>query len=152
MHFSGKKIDRRIVPDRRKQPTPFISRHTYMSGRRRTLRREEDKKKYSFVDWYSPRLLITLLFLLILSMLDAYFTLTLIREHGIAEANPIMAFYLEGGNISFIIEKLLFTKVSIFIFCLYNNFTITKFSLASSIIIYSAVVLYELNIVYKFFP
>jgi len=63
-----------------------------------------------------------------------------------------MAFYLECGNLSFIIEKFLFTKVSIFIFCLYNDFSITKFSLASSIIIYSAVVLYELNIVYKFFP
>ena len=144
--------DRRLTPDRRKQPTSCISRHTFISGQRRTVRREVDKKKNIFVDLYSPQLLITLLFLLILSLLDAYCTLTLIREHGIEEANPVMAFYLECGDISFIMGKFLFTTVSIFIFCRYNNFSVTKVSLASSIMIYLAVVLYELNIMYKFSP
>jgi len=152
MQFSEEKTDRRIVPDRRKQPTSFISRFTFINGGRRTIRREADRKKHIFVDWYSPKLLITLLILLILSLLDAYFTLTLIKEHGVVEANPVMAFYLECGNVSFIIEKFLFTTVSIFIFCLYNNFSVTKVSLTSSIIIYAAVILYEMNIMYKFFP
>jgi len=148
----AEKPDRRIVPDRRKQPPFFASRHAFIVGRRKIIRRELDKKKYIFVDWYSPQLLITLLFLLILSLLDAYFTLTLIKEHGVAEANPIMAFYLECGDISFITGKFLFSTASIFIFCLYNNFFVTKVSLASSIIIYLVVILYELNIMYKFFP
>lgn len=146
------KSDKRIVPDRRKHPTCFVSRYTFIGGRRKIIRRELDRQRYVFVDWYSPQLLITLLCLLILSLLDAYFTLTLIREHGVAEANPIMAFYLECSDISFITGKFLFTAVSIFIFCLYSNFFITKVSLASSLVIYLVVILYELNIMYKFFP
>jgi len=148
----AKKNDKRTSPDRRKQPTAFAGRYTFISGRRRTIRREGDKKKHIFVDWYSSRLLITLLSLLILSLLDAYFTLLLIKDHGVTEANPVMAFYLELGEISFIMEKFLFTAVSIFIFCVYNNFLVTRVSLASSIAVYSGVILYELNIIYKFFP
>jgi hypothetical protein len=145
------KSDRRNVCDRRKQPTLFASRHTFISGRRKIIRRELDKKKYIFVDWYSPQLLITLLILVILSLLDASFTLTLIKEHGMVEANPVMAFYLECSDISFITGKFLFTTVSIFIFCLYNNFFVTKVSLASSIIMYLVVILYELNIMHQYF-
>jgi len=145
------KADRRLVPDRRKQLTPFISKYRFIGGQRRTIARKGDKKKYIFVDWYSPQLFITLLFLLILSVLDAYFTLSLMKGHGMAEVNPIMALYLECGEMSFIICKFLITTVSIFIFCLCSDFFIAKLSLASSVIMYFTVVSYELNILYKFF-
>jgi hypothetical protein len=146
------KTERRIVSDRRKQPARFISKYTFINGQRKAVRRKADKKKHIYVDWYNPQLLIVLLFLLILSLLDAYFTLTLIKEHGIVEANPVMAFYLDFGNMVFIMEKLLFTAISIFIFCIYSNLSITKVLLTSFIVIYSAVVLYQLNIMYIFFP
>ena len=145
------RANRRIEPDRRKQPTPFISRYRFIGGRRRTIRREADKGKYAIVEWYSPQLLTALLFLLILSSLDAYFTLTVIKYHGLTEINPVMALYLASGETLFIIGKFLITTVSIFIFCLCSSFFITKLSLASSIIIYLAVVSYELNIIHKFF-
>jgi hypothetical protein len=151
MHFTEKKTDRRIISDRRKQPDVFINTYAF-NDRRRTIRRESDKKKRIFSYSYSPQLFVILLSLLILSLLDAYLTLTLIHEKHIVEANPVMAFYLEAGNIPFIFEKFLFTTLSIFIFCLYSRFPITKFSLVALIIIYSAVVLYELNILYNLYP
>ena len=145
------RTNRRVAPDRRRQPTPFISRYRLIGGRRRTVRREAEQGKYAVVEWYSPQLLIALLSLLILSSLDSYFTLTVIKYHGLTEINPVMALYLASGETSFIIDKFLITTVSIFIFCLCSSFFFTKLSLASSIIIYLAVVSYELNIIHKFF-
>ena len=143
------KTNRRIH-DRRKQPALFISKHVFIGGQRNTTRRKADKKQYIFVDRYSPQLLVPLLFLLILSILDAYLTLILIKYHGMTEVNPIMASCLACGEISFVVQKFLITIISIFIFCLCSNFLIAKLSLASSIIIYLVVISYELNVIYKF--
>lgn len=152
MHNSAENIDGRIISDRRNRPTPIISRHTFIGGKRNTVRRKADKKKHIFVDLYSTQLFITLLTLLILNLGDCYFTLKLIKENIIVEANPIMAFYLGHGDASFVMSKFLIFTVSLFIFCLCKNFYITKVSLASSIIIYLLNIVYELNIMYKFYP
>jgi len=143
--------DRRILDDRRKQTTLFVSRHTFRAGRRRTIRREEDKEKHIFVDHYGLHLFIALLFLFILSMLDAYLTLELANANMATEVNPVMALYLEHSNVTFLVEKFLFTSVAVFIFCVSNHFSITRISLALAIIIYFGVVLYEVSVMNNFF-
>lgn len=144
--------DRRIIDDRRKKSTPFLSRQTIFGGLRKTIRREEDKKKHIFIDNYGLRLFITLLLLLILSISDAYLTLTLVNAHNATEVNPIMALYLEHGSITFFLVKFLFTSVAVFIFCVFNNFAVARISLALAIIIYVGVVYYELSIMNNVFP
>ncbi len=144
--------DRRIIDDRRKKSTPFLSRQTIFGGLRKTIRREEDQKKHIFIDNYGLRLFITLVLLLILSISDAYLTLTLVKARNATELNPIMALYLEHGNITFFLVKFLFTSVAIFIFCVFNNFAVARISLALAIIIYIGVVYYELSIMNNFFP
>jgi len=144
--------DRRIINDRRRQPTPFLSRHIISGGRRRSIRREADKKKHIFVDHYSLHLFVKILLLLILSVLDAYLTLALVKESVIVEANPIMALYLEHGDVTFFLEKLLLTSLSVFIFCVFNHFTVARISLSLAIIIYLGVVFYEVSIMNHFFP
>ena len=137
---------KRIIDDRRKQSTPFLSRQTIFGGRRRTIRREADKGKYIFFDSYDLRLFITLLLLLILSVSDAYLTLTLVKTYSATELNPIMAVYLEHGSITFFLEKFLFTSVAVFIFCIFNHFAVARVSLSLAIIFYLGVVYYELII------
>ncbi|NWF51548.1 MAG: hypothetical protein HXY47_00500 [Nitrospirae bacterium] len=146
------KVERRHLPDRRKSPTLLISRYTFIGGRRKTIRRYSDRKKYIFVDIYSPQLLLMLLFLLILNISDGYLTLILIRENIAVEVNPIMSFYLELGNISFLTAKLFFTILPLFTFCICKNFSITKASLSTVMIIYISLILYELNLIFKFLP
>jgi hypothetical protein len=141
----------RIIDDRRKQSTPFLSRQTICGGRRRTIRREEDKGKHIILDSYGLRLFITLLLLLILSIADAYLTLTLVNAYNATELNPIMALYLEHGSITFFLEKFLFTSVAVFIFCVFNRFAVARISLAGAIIIYLGVVYYELSIMNSLF-
>ena len=144
--------DRRIIGDRRKLSTAFLSRQSIYSGRRETIRREVDKKKYSLVDNYSPRLFIILLLLLLLSVTDAYLTLSLVNVSNTKELNPIMALYLEHGTFTFFLEKFLLTSVAVFIFCVLNNFAVARVSLALAIIFYFGLVFYELNIMSNFFP
>lgn len=143
------KIERRHLFDRRKRPTPFISRYTFIGGRRKTIRRCSDRERYNFVDLYSPYLLIMLLILLILNIGDGYLTLVLTNENIAKELNPIMSFYLELGNIPFFAVKFFLTILPLFIFCICNNLSITKASLVIAITIYLSLIIYELNIIFK---
>jgi hypothetical protein len=143
--------NKRIIDDRRKQSTPFLSRQTIFGGRRRSIRRETDREKHIFLDSYGLQLFITLLLLLILSITDAYLTLTLVKAYNAIELNPIMAFYLEHGSITFFLQKFLFTSIAVFIFCVFNRFAIVRISLALSIILYLCIVFYELSILNNLF-
>lgn len=148
--------DRRIIGERRQPPTAFLSRQTIFGGRRKTVRRENDRKAYLPVDHYGLRLFINLLLLLLLSVCDAYLTLTLVKKYNAAELNPIMALYLECGSITFFLEKFLFTSGAVFIFCLFYNFALTKISLALAITFYFGLVCYELimmhNMIHNIHP
>jgi hypothetical protein len=135
--------NRRIVSDRRKCPTPIISRYTFIGGRRKIIRREEDKRRYLFVDLYSTRLLIAVLSLLFLSCLDAYLTLTLIEKGSVVEANPVMAYFLNHGILPFTIIKFTITAVSLIILCVFKNVYITRISLPFAIKIYVIIIAYE---------
>lgn len=141
--------DRRILPDRRKRPTPMISRYTFIGGQRKTIRRESDRRRHLFVDLYSPHLLIIFLALLLFSYLDAYFTLTLINHDFIIEANPFMALYLENGIAYFIVNKFLLTALSIFILCIFNNISIARIGLRFLVMVYLSVITYQLYLMYK---
>jgi len=150
MQSLGEEIEKRFLTDRRKSPSPFISRYTFIGGQRRTIRRVSDRKKHNFVDVYSSHLLLMLLLLFVLNISDSFLTLVLIKENIAAEVNPIMSFYLELGNIPFLTAKFFLTIVPLFTFCICKNFSLSKALLASAIIIYLSIITYELNLFFKF--
>jgi len=152
MENSAGKTENRIISDRRKRPTPFISRYSFHGGRRKIIRRKEDKKRYVFVDLYSTRLLIILLVLSALSIIDTYFTLSLIRVNLAAEINPIMSFFLGYGSTPFILSKFLFTTIPLFVLCICKNRPITRVLVVLTVCLYLVVIMHELNIMYHFFP
>jgi len=149
---SAGKTTRRKIPDRRKSPTPFISRYSFLGGHRKIVRRDEDKKKYAFVDLYSPRLFIILLVLSALSIVDSYFTLSLIKENLAAEINPIMAFFLERGSTPFVLSKYLITTIPLFILCICKNRPTTRVLVVFTVFIYLFIIMHELNLMYHVFP
>ncbi len=152
MATSEEKTDNRIIRDRRKYPTPLISRYSFYGGQRKMSRRETDRKQHIFVDQYSTSLFIILLLLLILSLFDGFFTFILIKHNIVFEANPIMAFFLGYDHVSFFAVKFLITGVSVLIFCLCKNNYVTKIFLGVAVIIYLSIVLYELNIIHNRYP
>ncbi len=130
--------------DRRRYPTPTISRYTFYGGQRKTVRRAEDKIEHIFVDLYSSRLLAIVMSLLILSCLDAYLTLSLIGTGRVIEANPVMAFFLDYGFVPFTSIKFMITSTCIVILCMLKNVKITRICLPCAINVYVLVVIYEL--------
>jgi len=100
--------DRRQNADRRE-----ATWHAFLYGnfrpRRRLGRREADGHLYLF-DWYEPRVLYLALGVLLLSCIDALFTLNLLN-HGAAEANIFMASALERGIDGFLTSKISMTGI-----------------------------------------
>ncbi len=144
--------NKRVYPDRRKRPTYLLSKYTLIWGRRRGVRRRTEKKKHIFVDLYSPLLLIVILSILLFSCADIFFTLELMKKGVITEANPSMAFHLENGTLSFIFNKFLITAVSLIILCLFKNNYIARFGLSFSIVVYMAIVTYQLYLMHTLLP
>src|SRR5512137_2423153 len=93
--------------DRRSRRRPPL-KYMIFGGKRTSARRDSDKKKFIFVDRYSPWLLILIVLLIMLSLADAFFTLYLI-DHGATEINPIMAYFLSLGPWPFIFSKYFLT-------------------------------------------
>ncbi len=141
--FPAEKTNIRDKPDRRKCPTPIFSRYTFSGGRRRIIRRRDNKKQHLFVDLYSTRLLIAIIGLLCLSCLDAYMTLELIDKGKVFEANPIMAYFLDFGILPFTTIKFIITATALVILCLFKNVNITRISLPIAIKIYILIIMYE---------
>jgi Domain of unknown function (DUF5658) len=101
----GFDTERRLARERR-----ALSWRTFFFGsltpRRRGNRRGEAVD--GLLDWHEPHLLFLAIMILLMSVTDAFLTLTLINE-GANEANPIMAFLLERTPRLFITAKMLLT-------------------------------------------
>lgn len=72
------------------------SRYAVGGGRRRTVRRAEERTG-AFVDVHGPRVLCLVLAIVLLNLLDAWFTL-LFLAHGGRELNPVVQSVLDCGH------------------------------------------------------
>ncbi len=131
------KKDRRIEKDRRRKPTEPSSRYM-LSGRRRSIRRRADRKDHIYVDLYGHYLLFSLLLIILLSVLDAYFTIFHV-EQGAREINPLMDFLMGYGNIYFFAIKYILTALCIFLLCIYKNLLITRTIIVCTLLFYFTV-------------
>lgn len=89
-------------------------------GCRQSIRRWTDRETHLYVDRYGHGLLITLLLIVLLSVLDAYFTIFHI-ENGAMEINPLMNLFIGYGYIHFFIVKYVLTAFAVIILCICKN-------------------------------
>ena len=75
---------------------------------RRQLTRRDGEAEPVFTDWHHPWLFFLATGIMLMSSLDAFFTLQLL-EHGAYEANPVMAAVMSKGTNVFTISKMLLT-------------------------------------------
>ncbi len=91
-------------------------------GRRHALRRAEDRRHGAhYLDRYRPADGLVLLLAVVLCVLDAAFTLTLLA-HGGEELNPLMAFALGQGVTEFFWIKFLLTSGALLVALLHRDF------------------------------
>jgi hypothetical protein len=102
-------VERRVASDRRR-----TSLQSFVTGgfkpRRRTGRRAGEH--HLPIDWHEPYLLFLSLTILLLSVADAFLTITLIMG-GASEANPLLAFILEQHPTMFASLKMALTGAGV---------------------------------------
>ncbi|MEO8466721.1 MAG: DUF5658 family protein [Gammaproteobacteria bacterium] len=102
---------RRLGPDRR-----HTTLGSFLKGgvtpRRRSGRRAGEQ--HLPIDWHEPYLLFLSVTILLLSVVDAFLTLTLLTV-GATEANPVMAFVLSHHPQLFALSKMGFTGVGVLV-------------------------------------
>ena len=111
--------ERRGLSDRRRKPTSPFSKYSII-GRRKQIRRTEDRERYLYVDRYGQRLFIVLIVIILLGLADGYFTLFFV-ENGAGEMNPLMNYVLMVGNKTFFVIKYLLTTLGLILLCIYKN-------------------------------
>jgi hypothetical protein len=138
-------FDKRIK-DRRKQPTPGLSRYT-LFGRRKTIRRKADQQKGGYVDRYSSTLLFFLILIVGLNVLDAFFTLMILDLKG-WEANPVVRSVINLYGTKFWIWKFFIVSISLALLCLHSRFRLVKEIIITIGSIYVAVVMYQIFLLF----
>ncbi len=131
--------------DRRKNPTPFISRYI-LKGRRMKARREEEAENY-YVDRYEYKYLFLIIAIVTLSISDAYITLNLLKGGGM-ELNPFMEFLIYTNSSLFLVIKIFLTASCVLFFLIHKNFRVFG-RLRIVNMMYSAFILYVVLIVYE---
>ncbi len=115
-----REFDLRTLKDRRKQPTPAISRFT-LWGRRKAFRRREDQERGGYVDRYHSGLLILLTLTVGLTVLDALFTMMILDDGG-WEANPVVRSVIELYQDRFWIWKFAIVSIPLTLLCIHSKF------------------------------
>ena len=98
---------------------------------------------------HSPKSLIVILLIVLLSITDAYLTLHL-TSRGAVELNPIMAYYLDHSPLAFFGMKYLLTCASIIVILMIKDFYLFKTRVQGKVIfvfhliVLSSVVQWEL--------
>lgn len=141
--FEEEALKRRTVPDRRQMPTPILSRYT-IKGKRKGVRRDEDRKRYIYVDRYSVRFFVLLMAILLLGVADAFFTVYHVNVNNAEELNPIMDFFLGKSPDLFFNVKYILTALCLIVLCLHKNLPIVKYLLGVVLLIYLAIILNHL--------
>ena len=136
-----KGFDKRTFKDRRKQPTPGLSRYTFF-GRRRMLRRKSDQQKGGYVDRYSSSLFFFLVAIIGLNVLDALFTMMILDLKG-WEANPSVRSVIGLYGTKFWIWKFSIVSVSLALLCLHSRFRLVKEIIIAVGCLYVIVVAYQ---------
>lgn len=102
--------DGRDIPDRRAFGWRTVMFGFLRSRRRKHRRSTEDEPV--FIDWHHPWLFFLAVGTMLLSCLDAFFTLRLL-ERGAIEVNPVMALAISHGTLVFTVSKLFLTGIGI---------------------------------------
>ena len=116
-----------------------------LTPRRRTVRRADETE--AFVDWHEPHLLFLAVTILLLSVADAFLTLTLLTE-GAHEANPFLAWLLDSHPQLFAVVKMMLTGVGLTVLVAVARARVFKIIRVATImhwflIAYAALIYYE---------
>jgi hypothetical protein len=134
--------NRTTIQDRRKKPTPILSRYT-LFGQRCSFRRTADQHKGGYVDRYGQGLFICLLLIAGLNILDAFFTIIILGSGG-REVNPLVRWAIDSYGDNAWSLKFAVVSCGAILLCLHSHFRMAKVSIIVAAVLFSGVVMYQL--------
>jgi hypothetical protein len=145
--------DRRASPDRRRKVVWAVVYGSFNPRRRGPARRGDDSR-YQAIDWHASHLLAVAISILLLSVADAFLTLTLL-DAGAEEINPVMALAVNSNAALFVGLKMAMTSVSVVLMvCLarYRFMRLVRVELALYGVMagYLALIAYELQLLSRY--
>ena len=141
--------EKRRDTDRRKNHKERL-KYLLFKGRRERVRRDEDRERVIIFDRYTPKLFATIAVILMLSILDALFTLILI-ENGSSELNPVMAYFLQHGFLPFILAKYILTCIGVVILLIFKNVFLTRAKIYAHSLFSAVIVTFLVVIAWEIF-
>jgi len=139
------KLDKRILIDRRKKPTPRWSWFTFF-GRRRIFRRKSDQDKAGYVDRYSPILLFLLALILGLNIFDSLFTM-IILDLGGKQSNPFVRSFIELHGDMFWVWRFVIASIALVLLYLHRGFIRVRRMIIAIGLIYMVIVIYQMYLI-----
>jgi uncharacterized protein DUF5658 len=121
--FKAEAEDERQVEDRRRRPTPMLSRYVFW-GRRRGGRRAGEQVRI-YVDRPGPWVITACVLLVALSIADAHVTLRILSAGG-QEVNPVMRRVLALGDGPFVFVKIALTVLGALVLCLHKTWPLGR--------------------------
>ena len=132
---------RRRQKDRRRQPTPMISRYLFVGSRRANQRQSDPQSRY-YVDRPCKELVLRGVLVILLGVLDAVLTFLVLKRGGM-EINPLVKLWLYQGWSYCLAYKFSFMVFGIFILLLHQNFFKMKYVISLILLFYAALICYQ---------
>ena len=129
-------------PDRRKRPTPMISRYTFFGGRREGGRRDGETADI-YVDVYSKQLVGLMVLFFALTVIDSVSTLIYLGKGG-RELNPIAQWMIDQGGLFFVGVKGVLSALCLLFVMLHKNFKPARIALGVGFTFYFLLGLWHL--------
>ncbi len=135
-------LNRRILEDRRKQPTLALSRFV-VNGQRRSFRRKVDRRRGGYVDRYGSGLFFLIVLIVGLNVMDAFLTMMILEDGG-WEMNPIVRSVIQVYGDKFWIWKFAVVSVPMVLLCLHSKFRSATAVILGVGVVYVAAILFQI--------
>jgi hypothetical protein len=132
--------DRRLNVDRRDAPTRGWD--SLLGFYRRTKGRRKGESENVYVDSYTRQDVALTIGVLILNILDAFFTLRWLEVGG-GEGNPLMEMLIRANDMLFLLQKCIVVGLWLIILVVHKNFRIARLGLWGAFILYAGILLYH---------
>ena len=129
-------------PDRRKRATRRFSIYSLWGGKRRAIRRVEEQRG-AFVDVYSTRLWLVVMWIVLMNVADSFFTIVHLQSGG-TEVNPIADVLLRAGLTRFVIFKSALVGLALLVLCVHKNFKIARIGIWTAAGAYTLLIAYHI--------
>jgi hypothetical protein len=132
--------ERRKAKDRRDSPTKGWD--SLFGFTRRENGRRIGEADNIYVDSYTRQDLLLTVGVLVLNILDAFFTLRWM-EMGGGEGNPLMDMLIRANDMLFLFQKCVVVGIWLVILVVHKNFRIARLGLWGALILYAGILLYH---------